>query len=55
MPQPLELDVENIPLTISLKMVYSMRGIVFINIIHVAKWNCKIALFKKAGKLLKKG
>ena len=55
MPQPLDLDVENIPWKIPLKLVHSLQGIVCINMIHVAQWTCTIALFKGAGKLLKKG
>ncbi|GIR04337.1 MAG: SAM-dependent methyltransferase [Prochlorococcus sp.] len=55
MPQPLELDVEKIPWEIPLKLVHSLQGIVSINMIHVAKWTCTIALFKESGKLLKKG
>ena len=55
MPQPLDLDVENIPWKIPLKLVLSLQGIVCINMIHVAQWTCTIALFKGAGKLLKKG
>ena len=53
MPQPLALDVENIPWTIPSKLSQSLQGIVSINMIHVAKWNCTMALFKGAGKLLK--
>lgn len=55
MPQPLKLDVENIPWKIPLRIVHSLQGIVSINMIHVAKWTCTIALFKGAAKLLKKG
>ena len=55
MPQPLELDVENTPWNIPLKLARSMQGIVSINMIHVAKWNCTISLFKGAGELLKRG
>ena len=55
MPQPLELDVENTPWEIPLKLARSMQGIVSINMIHVAKWNCTISLFKGAGELLKRG
>ena len=54
MPQPLELDVENTPWKIPLKLARSMQGIVSINMIHVAKWNCTISLFKGAGELLKR-
>ena len=55
MPKPLELDVENIPWNIPLKLANSLQGIVSINLIHVAKWACTIALFKEAGKLLNSG
>ena len=55
MPQPLELDVENIPWKMPLKLTNAVQGIVSINMIHVAKWSCTKALLKGAGKLLKKG
>ena len=55
MPQPFDLDVENIPWEIPFKSVHSMQGIVSINMIHVAQWSCTVALFKGAGKLLKEG
>ena len=55
MPKPLELDVENIPWNIPLKLANSLQGIVSINLIHVAKWTCTVALFKEAGKLLDSG
>ena len=55
MPQPLALDVENIPWEIPLNVTHSLQGIVSINMIHVAHWTCTIALFKGAGKLLKSG
>ena len=55
MPQPLELDVENIPWEIPWNLAHSLQGIVSINMIHVAQWSCTIALFKGAGKLLKSG
>ena len=55
MPQPLELDVEDTPWKVPLKLARSMQGIVSINMIHVAKWNCTISLFKGAGELLKVG
>tara|TARA_B100001248_G_scaffold237877_1_gene202117 strand:+ start:603 stop:1241 length:639 start_codon:yes stop_codon:yes gene_type:complete len=53
MPQPLELDVENIPWDIPLNLTQSLQGIVSINMIHVAQWTCTAALFKGAGQLLK--
>ena len=55
MPLPLDLDVENIPWKIPCKLADSLQGIVSINMLHVAKWTCTIALFREAGRLLKKG
>ena len=55
MPQPIALDVEKIPWKMPLKLVHSLQGIVSINMIHVAKWTCTLALFKESGKLLSKG
>ena len=55
MPQPLEIDVEKIPWKVPLRLTHSLRGIVSINMIHVAHWSCTIALFRESGKLLKKG
>ena len=55
MPQPLVLDVEKIPWEIPLNLVHSLQGIVSINMIHVAKWSCTVALFRESGKLLNKG
>jgi hypothetical protein len=55
MPQPLVLDVEKIPWKIPFKLAYSLQGIVSINMIHIARWTCTVALFKEAGKMLKNG
>ena len=55
MPQPITLNVENIPWKIPLKLVDSLQGIVSINMIHVAKWTSTIALFRESGRLLNKG
>ena len=55
MPPPLELDVEKVPWHLPTQLLNSLQGIVSINMIHVAKWNCTIELFKGAGKLLKEG
>jgi len=52
MPQPLVLDVEKIPWKIPLRLAYSLRGIVSINLIHVAQCSCTIALSRESGKLL---
>ena len=54
MPQPLEINVERIPWEIPLKLEQSLQGIVSINMIHVARWNSTIALFRESGKLLNK-
>ena len=55
MPQPLELNVEKVPWNLPLKLANSLQGIVSINMIHVAKWNCTKELFKQSGKLLEEG
>ena len=55
MPQPLDLDVQNIPWEISSNCDHSVQGVVSINMIHIAKWNCTVELFRGAGMLLKKG
>ena len=55
MHPPLDLDVEKVPWHLPTQLLNSLQGIVSINMIHVAKWNCTIELFKGAGKLLKEG
>ena len=55
MPQPLDIDVEKIPWKIPLNLKNSLQGIVSINMIHVAKWNCTKVLFEESGKLCKEG
>tara|TARA_B000000557_G_scaffold190672_1_gene156309 strand:- start:95 stop:718 length:624 start_codon:yes stop_codon:yes gene_type:complete len=55
MPPPLEVNVEKVPWHLPTQLVNSLQGVVAINMIHVAKWNCTIELFKGAGKLLKEG
>ena len=55
MPQPLVLNVKKIPWEIPLKLVQSLKGIVSINMIHIAEWTCTVALFRESGRLLKKG
>ena len=55
MPQPIFLDVENVPWKIPLQILDSLQGIVSINMIHVAQWTCTRALFRESGKLLNKG
>jgi hypothetical protein len=55
MPQPLVLEVEEIPWQIPHKLSVCLQGIVSINMIHVAQWPCTSALFRESGKLLNLG
>ena len=55
MPQPLDIDVEKIPWEIPSELLCSIQGIISINMIHIASWNCTKSLFKESGKLLKNG
>ena len=55
MPQPLDIDVEKTPWKIPSELLSSLQGIISINMIHIAAWNCTQSLFKESGKLLKKG
>ena len=55
MPQPLDIDVEKIPWELPSELMLSLQGIISINMIHIASWNCTISLFNESGKLLKNG
>ena len=55
MPQPIDIDVEKTPWEIPQYLSQSLQGIISINMIHVASWNCTVSLFRESGKLLKKG
>ena len=55
MPQPLDIDVEKIPWEIPSELMLSLQGIISINMIHIASWNCTKSLFHESGKLLKNG
>ena len=55
MPQPLDIDVEKIPWKIPSELLLSIQGIISINMIHIASWNCTKSLFNESGKLLKNG
>ena len=55
MPQPLDIDVEKIPWEIPSELLHSIQGIISINMIHIAAWNCTKSLFNEAGKLFKNG
>ena len=53
MPQPLEINVEKIPWEIPSELLLYIQGIISINMIHIASWNCTKSLFNESGKLLK--
>ena len=55
MPQPLDIDVEKIPWKIPSELLLPIQGIISINMIHIASWNCTKSLFNESGKLLKNG
>ena len=55
MPPPLDIDVEKIPWKIPSELLLYIQGIISINMIHIASWNCTKSLFKESGKLLKNG
>ena len=55
MPQPLDIDVEKIPWEIPSELLCSIQGIISINMIHIAYWNCTKSLFNESGILLKDG
>ncbi len=55
MPQPLDIDVEKIPWEIPSKLLLSIQGIISINMLHIASWNCTQSLFNESGKLLNHG
>ena len=55
MPQPLDINVEKMPWEIPSELLLSLQGIISINMIHIASWNCTKSLFKESGKLLKNG
>ena len=55
MPKPLEIDVTVSPWQIPKALSESLLGIVSINMIHIAPWNCTKSLFKESGKLLSNG
>ncbi len=55
MPEPLNIDVRENPWQITSKLRESLQGIISINMLHIAPWNCTESLFKESGKLLNKG
>ena len=55
MPKPLDIDVNKTPWKLPSELLSSLQGIISINMIHIASWNCTQSLFKESGKLLKNG
>ena len=53
MPEPLKIDVKNTPWQIPSKVIDSLQGIISINMIHIAPWQCTESLFKESSKILK--
>ena len=52
MPEPLKIDVTVIPWQIPSDLCESLKGIISINMIHIAPWECTKSLFKESGRLL---
>ena len=52
MPQPLAIDVTIEPWQLPSNVLKSLLGIISINMIHIAPWNCTKSLFKRSNELL---
>ena len=52
MPEPLNLDVEMRPWTITNRLGALIKGIVCINMIHISPWSCTRSLFEESKKYL---
>ena len=52
MPEPLDLDVEMRPWPITKQLKSLIKGIVCINMIHIAPWTCTKALFEESKSFL---
>ena len=55
MPKPLKIDVTKTPWEIPSDFLCSIQGIISINMIHIAPWECTESLFKESGRLLNYG
>ena len=53
MPEPLKIDVNDTPWQIPSNILDSLQGIISINMIHIAPWQCTESLFKESSKILK--
>ena len=54
MPEPLDLDVKIRPWPITRQLRTLIKGIVCINMIHIAPWSCTKALFEESKIILEK-
>ena len=52
MPEPLDLDVEICPWSITNRLGALIKGIVCINMIHISPWSCTRSLFEESKKYL---
>ena len=52
MPEPLNLDVEMRPWSITNRLGALIKGIVCINMIHISPWSCTRSLFEESKKYL---
>jgi len=52
MPEPLNLDVEMRPWSITNRLGALIKGIVCINMIHISPWSCTRSLFQESKKYL---
>ena len=52
MPEPLAIDVEKTPWRIPSVLALNLKGIISVNMIHIASWNCTKKLFEESGKWL---
>ncbi len=54
MPQPIDINVNTRPWQLNSSIKSTLRGIVCINMIHIAPWECTLNLLEESGALLKR-